>query len=158
MKASSKKSKGTKFENEIRDLLRGAGVEADRVPGSGALAGEYGGESLDGDVVFRIPTKDDDRLEVRGEARHWATSRWKTLEAWLKGGAFVAVRENRRPPFVFLPFSTLLAVLRNSAELHAELRMYRKILDANVRDWPAIVENARAFSELEPKPLDDPDG
>ena len=86
------KRKGYRAEREIVLLHREMGINAERMPLSGALGGD-----LAGDV--EIPGVG--RAEVKARANG---AGFKTLERWLGGNDALFLRRDRATPLVVLPW------------------------------------------------------
>ncbi|PZA06100.1 MULTISPECIES: hypothetical protein [unclassified Meiothermus] len=99
MPGRAPKRKGDRVEREVVTLLKAHGLEARRVPLSGAAPG------WSGDVVVTLPRIGTARVEVKSR-KHF-----KTLEGWLEGSDLLVLKPDRRPPLVVLPLSRLLEVL-----------------------------------------------
>lgn len=98
MSAHSRR-KGARIEREVVQLLRGAGIPAERVPLSGAAGG-----SFTGDVVIAHRW----RAEVKARG---AGAGFKVLERWLGEADLLVLRRDRAEPMVVLPWPLARALL-----------------------------------------------
>ncbi|RME09036.1 MAG: hypothetical protein D6816_04840 [Bacteroidetes bacterium] len=95
------RDKGNRLERELVRLLCEAGLEAHRVPLSGAVSG------YEQDVVLEIGGKEF-RAEVKG--RKEGTG-FKLLERWLGEHGFLFVKRDRKPWLVVMSFERFLEIL-----------------------------------------------
>jgi hypothetical protein len=93
------KRKGSRVEREVLALLKGAGLEAKRVPLSGS-APDY-----PGDLEVELPGLGRVLVEVKARKR-------LALEAWLEGRGLLVLKPDRRPPLAVMPLQALLALIR----------------------------------------------
>jgi hypothetical protein len=103
---SRSKEKGDRRERQIVQLLRDLGLDAARVPLSGAAGGEY-----TGDLRFIPPChggEDSWRAEVKGRANGEG---WKTIEAWLGTNDVLFLVRDRAEPLVVLPWDSFKYLL-----------------------------------------------
>ena len=91
--------KGNRVEREVLALLRGAGLEARRVPLSGS-APDY-----PGDLEVNLPGLGKVLVEVKARRR-------VALEGWLEGRDILVLKPDRRPPLVVLTLEGFLQVLQ----------------------------------------------
>lgn len=97
------KRKGTGYENEIRDKLIDLGLEAARVPRSGAEPG------YPGDVRFRLPGSEGDLL---GECkRRKGTSGFATIKRWIGDHDVLFTRADHDETFVHMPWRTWVRLI-----------------------------------------------
>ena len=88
------KRKGYRAEREIVLLHREIGIEAVRMPLSGALGGD-----LAGDVEIPGVGRAEVKARANGEG-------FKTLERWLGENDVLFLRRDRTTPMVVLPWAT----------------------------------------------------
>jgi len=93
------KRKGARVEREVLALLRGAGLEARRVPLSGSAPG------YPGDLEVNIPGLGVVLVEVKARRR-------VALEAWLDGRGLLIIKPDRKPPLAVLPLQALLRLVQ----------------------------------------------
>ena len=84
--------KGARVEREMVNMLRAAGIQAERVPLSGSCGG-----SFSGDLVI------DGRYTAEVKARGGGGG-FTLLERWLEDRDVLIVKRDRRPPLVVLDF------------------------------------------------------
>lgn len=87
------RDKGQRIERELVHLHQAAGLDASRVPLSGAAGGPYSGDLRIGDL----------RAEVKARA---SGSGFKQLEAWLADHDMLFLRRDRQRPLVVMPWAT----------------------------------------------------
>ena len=96
------KEKGSRFEREVRDLLKAGGVDAEKVPLSGAVKGG----SFEGDLNFSL----------RGVVRKLECKRRKrgcsTFYGFMANNYAVVMRDDRSPPLVMLRLSDFIELVR----------------------------------------------
>jgi len=80
-------------------LLRGAGLEAKRVPLSGSAPG------YPGDLEVDLPGLGKVLVEVKARKR-------VALEAWLEGRGLLVLKPDRKPPLAVLPLEALLRLVQ----------------------------------------------
>jgi len=105
------KRKGSRIEREIVGLHRAVGVQAERVPLSGAAGGSFVGDVVIGDGL---------RAEVKARA---AGDGFKTLERWLGSNDLLFLRRDRTAPLVVMPwaiYQRLLATAETRKEVQSE--------------------------------------
>lgn len=94
MSGRASKRKGSKIEREFVELHRALGLDAKRVPLSGAAAGWKG----DIKVIVR-------GREITGEVKARASgSGFVTLEKWLGDNDLLLLKRDRAQPIVVLPW------------------------------------------------------
>lgn len=86
------RTKGGRLEREVVNRCKDLGLDAHRVPLSGAVAG------YKGDVIV-----DDLRCEVKGRGQGQG---FKTLERWLGDFDVLFLRRDRQEPLIVLPWAT----------------------------------------------------
>lgn len=109
---SKSKSKGTRFENEVRDRLNEIdGVEAKRVAGSGMFAqGDVESEFF-GDVRAKT------RLgELVIECKWRTASGWKTLVKWMGEEQALVMRAPHEGAYVLMRWDLFAKLLEDGAE------------------------------------------
>jgi Holliday junction resolvase len=94
------KRKGNGFEREIVNLLQAAGIQANRVPLSGAVSG------YEGDLRITVGG-----LERRAECKRRRRA-FGTLTAMLGNNDFLFVRDDHCEPLVALSIETFCALVR----------------------------------------------
>lgn len=87
------KRKGNRIERELVHLHQAAGIEAERVPLSGAAGGSYSG-----DLVIGIDWRAEVKARANGEG-------FKTLEKWLGDNDMLFLRRDRAAPMVLMPWA-----------------------------------------------------
>jgi Holliday junction resolvase len=98
--ASSSKRKGSRIEREIVELHKAAGIDAERIPLSGAAGGSFTGDvRIDGIGVAEV--------KARANGKGFAT-----LERWLGDHAALFLRRDRSTPLVLLPWGTYLKLIQ----------------------------------------------
>jgi len=95
----SPKRKGERVEREVLALLRGAGLEARRVPLSGS-APDY-----PGDLEVNLPGLGRVVVEVKARRR-------VALEGWLDGRGLLIIKPDRKPPLAVLTLEALLRLVQ----------------------------------------------
>tara|TARA_Y100001973_G_C5172758_1_gene320070 strand:- start:61 stop:378 length:318 start_codon:yes stop_codon:yes gene_type:complete len=91
------RSKGYRREREVVLALRAVGIDAQRVPLSGAAQGEFAG-----DVVATI---DGETKQIEVKAR---ADGWRTIRGWLDGNDALILIPDRDEPLVVERLSTRL--------------------------------------------------
>ncbi len=109
------KRKGTRVELEMRNQLRESGLEADRVPLSGAAGGVYSHDlvlghrrSGFGSIVM---SDGEDGLSVEVKSRKDGVG-FKTIQGWLDGPDLLVLKSNRHEPFVVMDMELFLKLMR----------------------------------------------
>lgn len=98
------KIKGQKFENEIVHWFRNRGIDAERVPLSGAAKGSYSADIRFGPV-----------LGMTGECKRFANGLGKLYSALEQDGAdMVFARADRKETIVCMNLDTLEALLKQA--------------------------------------------
>lgn len=103
------RAKGCRRERQLVELLKSAGVEARRVPLSGATW-------MKGDVLAEVGPLNL-RIEVKARANGEG---FKTIEGWLADNDACALMRDRAAPMVVLPWETfrrLCALVRVASDL-----------------------------------------
>lgn len=100
------KAKGDAFEREVRDLHREHGIEADRVPLSGAAGGIFSGDLF-------IRPKGGDILVAECKKRKDGSG-FRTIERWLEGAQLLFLRRNRAAPMVVMDARLWLATAQRA--------------------------------------------
>jgi Holliday junction resolvase len=96
---SPAKVKGSGFEREVVDILRKAGLDAHRIPLSGAIQG------YEGDVVVKLawtPHKIECKRRKAG---------FKTLYGWLGSNTFLAFRDDRCEPLIAMRLTDFVNIV-----------------------------------------------
>ena len=91
------RDKGNRIERNLVNKLKEQGINAKRVPLSGALGGEH-----IGDII--LPTRE--RCEVKGRA----SSRifWKLIKQYIEGVTYLLLVEDRHPPLVVMHWDNFI--------------------------------------------------
>lgn len=87
------RDKGQRIERALVHLHQAAGLDASRVPLSGAAGGAYSGDLRRGDLG----------VEVKARA---SGSGFKQREAWLGECAMLFLKRDRQRPLVVMPWAT----------------------------------------------------
>lgn len=108
---SRQKRKGSGYEREIVDWFRGIGVDAERVPLSGAAKGSYGADLRFGPAQA-----------YAGECKRFANGLGKLYAALEQDDADVVfARGDRKPTIVCMPLETFEALLQEAGWAHRTL-------------------------------------
>ena len=91
--------KGGRIEREIVHLHRDAGIEAERVPLSGAAGGSFAG-----DVIVAGELRAEVKARANGEG-------FATLERWLGSHDLLFLRRDRAAPLVVMPWTLYARLL-----------------------------------------------
>lgn len=95
---SKSKIKGTREESQIVKKLKENGIEASRVPLSGALGGEHSGDiKIKG---FKRPFE----VKLRANA-------FREIYKWIDDNEGLFIRSDRKPGLVVLPLDTFIRIL-----------------------------------------------
>ena len=94
------RDKGARVEREIVKLLCEEGIDAERVPLSGACGGSYSGD-------VRIGER---KAEVKSRKNGAGFS---VLEGWLEGSDFLILKRNNRKPFVAMDWKMFVKILQS---------------------------------------------
>lgn len=104
MSGRKSKSKGYRREIQVRDMCRAVGLEAERVPLSGAAPGSPGDIRL---------SHRDGRFALCGEVKARANGEgFMTLERWLGDNDVLFLVRDRAEPLVVLPWRTWRGVCK----------------------------------------------
>jgi len=103
------RQKGRRGEYEIRDRIRKAGIECERVPVSGSA------EGFKGDIWFRI-----EDVVYKGEVKR-RKSGFTTLYKWIEGKDALFLRDDFKDWIVVLPLDVFLNIV-NSVEKKEEVK------------------------------------
>ena len=95
------KRKGYRIEAELVQRHQAAGIDAERVPLSGAAGGSHSGD---------LVVKGRYRAEVKARANG---SGFKTLEGWLGDNQLLFLRRDRAEPLVCMPWYIYLILMGN---------------------------------------------
>ena len=98
------RDKGQRIEREIVNLHREIGVDAERVPLSGAAGGTF-----DGDIVIAGTFKAEVKARAGGQG-------FKTLTRWLADHDVLFLREDRETPLVVMPWRTYERMIKRLTE------------------------------------------
>ena len=96
------KDKGNRVEREIVKRHLAAGIEAERVPLSGAVGGSYSGD-------LRVGS--DLKAEVKARA---SGEGFRLLERWLGDNDLLFLRRDRTAPLVVMDWKTYECLMRDS--------------------------------------------
>ena len=95
MSGRSSRNKGLRVEREIVNELKELGVDAERVPLSGAAGG-----SFSGDVII---SKDDPIGKLIAEVKARKNgSGFKTIEKWMGDNDLIFLKKNNQKPIVIM--------------------------------------------------------
>ena len=97
------RDKGNRIEREIVNLLKSAGIHAERVPLSGAAGGLF-----TGDITFL-------NYVAEVKARKGGAG-FKTIERWLDNNDMLFLRRDRSAPLVVMGWDTLIPLLQPPPE------------------------------------------
>jgi hypothetical protein len=113
MAGKKHKEKGDRAERWVVEGLKELGLDAQRIPLSGAAGGEFSG-----DIRFGIPVQQGRWVgEVKARA---GAEGWKTIKDWLGYNQVLFLKEDAQPPLVVMgweEFKLLVSnilILRNS--------------------------------------------
>jgi hypothetical protein len=95
------KDKGNRVEREIVKRHLAAGIEAERVPLSGAVGGSYSGDLRVGELKAEV------KARASGEG-------FKLLERWLGDNDLLFLRRDRTAPLVVMDWETYTHIMRGS--------------------------------------------
>lgn len=101
---SPSKRKGTRVENEIVQRHKDIGIDAERVPLSGAAGGSY-----TGDVVIGPTASPPLRAEVKARK---AGAGFTTLERWLGTNDLLFLKRDRQTPMVVMTWDTYETLIK----------------------------------------------
>ena len=96
------RQKGNRVERQIVHLLRSRGIDAERVPLSGAAGGSFSGDIL---IAGKY------RAEVKARSNGQG---FRMLEAWLEGSDLLILKRDRRPPIVVMAFDAYARLLHST--------------------------------------------
>lgn len=103
------RAKGVRIEREIVNLHKGIGIDAERVPLSGAA--QYKSECHDLDIYPRGRGRPSLRGEVKGRA---SGAGFTLLERWLSDSDVLFLRRDRQEPLVLVPWRVWAELLAES--------------------------------------------
>lgn len=92
--AKGRRTKGLRVEREVVAMHHAIGVNAERVPLSGAAGGSY-----KGDVII------DGQLRAEVKARNEGQG-FALIQRWLGDNDMLIIKEDRKEPLVVLPWDT----------------------------------------------------
>ena len=92
---SKERAKGLRVEREIVHRFKDAGVDAERVPLSGAAGGSYSGDVSFGDWVAEVKARKDG-------------AGFKKIEEWLGDNDCLILKKNNADPMVVLPWDQFI--------------------------------------------------
>ena len=96
--------KGARVEREMVNMLRAAGIQAERVPLSGSCGG-----SFTGDLII------DGRYTAEVKARGNGGG-FMLIDRWLEDRDVLIVKRDRRPPLVVLEFDAYTRMIQGESE------------------------------------------
>ena len=96
------KQKGTRVERQIVQLFKDAGIEARRVPGSGAF--QFSQSSKEKDITAQIGGR---RWDIECKARANGEG-FKVLDGWLGSSDLLVLKQDRQAPMVFMTLDKFL--------------------------------------------------
>lgn len=114
MKPAGRRQKGSRVEREIAQRLTDAGIPSRRVVMSGAAA-RYD-PRLAGDVDIGVLSDDRSLFTAEVKARKNGAG-FATLEGWLGDNDMLVLRRDRADPFVAMPWTTFIELMRTYYEL-----------------------------------------
>lgn len=97
------RDKGARVERLFVNKLKGQGVEAERVPLSGACHGSFGGD-------IKITTEQEKTLLAEVKARKNGAG-FKTLEGWLGSNDLLFLKRDNQEPIVVMEWETFISFL-----------------------------------------------
>jgi hypothetical protein len=98
------RDKGSRVEREMVNALRAEGIDAERVPLSGAAGGSFAG-----DIVVR---HHEAKRSVEVKARKDGAG-FKTLEDWKGDHDFLFLKRNHREPMVVMDWDLFVELMRS---------------------------------------------
>jgi len=104
----SQRDKGARVEREIVNILKESGIQAERVPLSGAAGGSY-----TGDVVVL------DKFRAEVKARKEGIG-FALLYKWLSDNDMLIVKQDRCKPLVVIPLDNLKEFLDEHQRIKTE--------------------------------------
>lgn len=113
MSGKRSRDKGARREREAVALLRGIGVQAQRVPLSGAVGAMPAG----GDEELSVQFRDDLLCQVDGwlfrvEVKARANAQgWQTINAWLGASDALMLMQDRSEPKLVLPWRSFVTLV-----------------------------------------------
>ena len=117
MSGAKHRQKGSRMERKVVNDLKELGLDAERVPLSGAAGGNYSG-----DVVVRLPDPQTGEpgawlLVAECKARKNGAG-FTTLERWLGALDILILKRDRQDPMVVLPWRVFARLIggRHEAE------------------------------------------
>lgn len=133
MSGRKHKVKGSRVERELVHAHRALGVEARRMPLSGAAGGEFAG-----DLMLTITSQDPKlgKLELRCESKARSNGEgFATLERWLGKNHVLLLKRNRAEPMVVLPWETWSRLLVRAQDVEV---MRRVVADEQAAKHPEV--------------------
>lgn len=95
------RDKGARIELKMVKLLKGSGIEVEKVPLSGARHGTYGGD---------LKLADGRLIEVKGRQKKDVF--WRQVEKFLEGNSYLFLCEDRVPePIVAMSYAEFVRLL-----------------------------------------------
>jgi Holliday junction resolvase len=102
MSGAKHRRKGDRAEREVVALCRAHGLDAERVPLSGAAGGSFAD-----DVIVRLSGRTL-KIEVKARA---SGDGFATLARWLHGSSMLVLKQNNRPPLAVIELPLLVEML-----------------------------------------------
>lgn len=95
------RDKGARFERQIVKALNAGGIEAERIPLSGAAGGSFSGDIVAMlPITLPLPEGHDMTLELKKRANGF-----KQIYSWLEGNDALVIGADRKEPLIVLPLS-----------------------------------------------------
>lgn len=108
----SQRDKGARIERKVVALLEQVGIEAERMPLSGAAGGSYSG-----DVTFNLPLDNKIKKTIEVKGRGKAGVYWRTAEKHLGANDYLFMWEDRKQePLVVMTFDQFARLMHNDHE------------------------------------------
>jgi len=101
MSGRKSRNKGARIEREFVNLLKEHGLDAERIPLSGACGGSFSGD-------IKIAADRDYLAEVKARKNGQG---FKVIENWLADNDMLFLKRDRQDPLVVLPFDLFLHLL-----------------------------------------------
>ncbi len=131
------RDKGLRRERAIVDIHTKCGIQAERVPLSGAV--RYRGNGADVDLYVRGDQPIKAEVKARGDG-----DGFRTLERWLGGNDALFLWRDRATPFVVLPLHVWLEVAGRSTRCDADADVDRRDRRRSAEQGPLPANDAIA--------------